>query len=103
MAGAPILGGSGPDPEVIRGFCEQVVENLKDRYLIRYLTDASPRQLTLEAYPGKDGESHAGEASRYAIWYENVGQLPDVHATVLQTELAAEINLTAMRCVAESV
>ena len=103
MAGAPILGGSGPNPEVIRGFCEQVVGNLKDRYLIRYLTDASPRQLTLEAYPGKDGESHAGESSRYAIWYENVGQLPDVHATVLQTELAAEINLTAMRCVAESV
>ena len=103
MAGAPILGGSGPDPDVLRRLSEQIVANLQNRYLIRYLTDAVPRQLTLESYPGKPGSEDAGTASLYAIWYENVGQLPDVHATVMQTDLAAEINLTAMRCIAESL
>ena len=39
----------------------------------------------------------------YRITYENVGQMPDVHATVLQTDLAAEVNLTALRRIAESV
>ncbi|MCJ7822172.1 MAG: hypothetical protein MUQ26_03665, partial [Armatimonadetes bacterium] len=91
------------DPAVLRRLSEQIVANLQNRYLIRYLTDAAPRQLTLESYPGKPGESDADAASLYAIWYENVGQLPDVHATVMQTDLAAEINLTAMRCIAESL
>ncbi|UCC67803.1 MAG: hypothetical protein JSV79_11905 [Armatimonadota bacterium] len=103
MAGAPILGGAGPNQEVLRGLSEQVVANLKNRYLIRYLTDATPRQLTLECYPGKCGADDPGTAPCYAIWYENVGQLPDVHATVMQTDLAAEINLTAMRSIAESL
>jgi len=103
MAGAPILGGSGPNPDVLRLLSEQIVGNLKNRYLIRYLTDAAPRQLTLERYPGKEGGETAGEAPVYSIWYENVGQLPDVHATALQTDFAAEVNLTAMRCIAESL
>jgi hypothetical protein len=103
MAGAPILGGSGPSADVLRSLGERVVENLRNRYLIRYLTDAAPRQLTLESHPGSADAKEPGKSPAYEIWYENVGQLPDVHATVLQTDLAAEVNLTAMRCIAESL
>lgn len=103
MAGAPILGGSGPRPEVFHEFCGRIVANLKDRYLVRYLDDATPRQFTLEAYPGKPGGEEAGESPVYSIWYENLCQLPDVHATVMQTDFAAEVNLTVMRAVAEAV
>ena len=103
MAGAPILGGSGPHPEVLIRLGQQIAANLKNRYLIRYLDDPSPRQLALESYPGQPGAEEPGQSPVYTIWYENIGQLPDVHATVLQTDLAAEINLTAMRCIAESV
>jgi hypothetical protein len=102
MAGAPILGGAGPDPNVIREFCEDIVATLRGRYLIRYLTDAAPRQLTLESYPGKEGARAARMSPVYDLWYENVGQLPDVHATVLQTDMAAEVNLAIIRRVAES-
>lgn len=103
MAGAPILGGSGPNPDVLTRLGQQIVANLKNRYLIRYLDDPSPRQLALESYPGQPGAEPSGQSPVYSIWYENIGQLPDVHATVLQTDLAAEINLTAMRGIAESV
>ncbi len=100
MTGAPILGGTGPDPDVLRSLSEEVVASLENRYLIRYLTDAAPRQLTLESYPGGPDGRAAEVAPVYSIWYENVGQLPDVHATVLQTDFAAEVNLTAIRCIA---
>jgi hypothetical protein len=100
MTGAPILGGAGPDPEVLRSLSEEILANLRNRYLIRYLTDAAPRQLTLESYPGGPDGRTAEEAPVYSIWYENVGQLPDVHATVLQTDFAAEVNLAAIRCIA---
>ncbi len=103
MAGAPILGGSGPNPEVVRELSERIVANLRDRYLARYLADPGPRQLTLESYPGKDGAEEATESPFYNLWYENVCQLPDVHATVMQTDFAAEANLTVLRCIAESV
>jgi len=103
MAGAPILGGSGPRPEVFDEFCARIVANLKDRYLVRYLTDASPQQLTLASYPGSPGGEPVGESPVYSIWYENLCQLPDVHATVMQTDFAAEVNLTVMRAVADSL
>ncbi len=103
MAGAPILGGSGPDPSVVRDLGERIAANLRDRYLVRYLDQAAPRQLTLESYPGKEGAEELGSGPYYSLWYENVCQLPDVHATVMQTDFAAEVNLTAVKCIAESV
>jgi len=102
MAGAPVLGGTGPDPAVLRSCCEQIVENLKNRYLVRYLDQAGPRQLTLGADPGMPVEKVPG-LPYYSIWYENVCQLPDVHATVMQTDTAAEINLTLVRGIARSI
>ena len=103
MAGAPILGGSGPRPEVFAKFCARLVANLKNRYLVRYLDDASPSQFGLASYPGAPGGEAVGEAPVYSIWYENLCQLPDVHATVMQTDFAAEANLTIMRVVSESL
>jgi hypothetical protein len=39
----------------------------------------------------------------FDLTYENVGQLPDVHATVMQTDFAAGLNLTAIRSIAQAV
>jgi hypothetical protein len=103
MAGAPILGGSGPNPAVFTEFCARMVESLKNRYLVRYLDDGSPKQLALAEYPGSPGGEEVGESPVYSIWYENLCQLPDVHATVLQTDFSAEVNLTILRTVAESL
>jgi len=108
MAGPPVLMGSGPDADVVVALAAEIVEDLKDRYLVRYLDDAAPRQLTIESYPGMPGEGgtwkrSVTETPHYHIVYENTGQLPDVHATVMQTDLGAGTNLTAMRRIAESV
>jgi len=103
MAGAPSLGGSGPKPQVFYDFCARIVENMKNRYLVRYLTDGSPRPFTLASYPGTPDGEEVGQYPVYTIWYENLNQLPDVHATVMQTDFAAEVNLTAVRTIAESI
>lgn len=111
MTGGPILGGAGPNAEVVRAIAREIVANLECRYLIRYLTDAAPRQLTLETHPAQQQTNDDGSvftrtvrhAPAYHLYYENVGQLPDVHATVMQTDLAAEINLTILRHVAQSL
>jgi hypothetical protein len=103
MAGAPILGGSGPEVGVAEELSARVVASLRDRYLVRYLDQASPRQLTLESHPGKEGAEDFAPGPYYSLWYENVCQMPDVHATVMQTDLATEVNLTAVRTIAESV
>ena len=111
MTGGPILGGSGPNAKVVRAAALEIVANLKNRYLIRYLTDAVPRQLTLERHPAQRvRDDPNGMFTRtvrkspvYHLYYENVGQLPDVHATVMQTDLAAEINLTIVRRIAQSL
>lgn len=111
MTGGPVLGGAGPDEKVVRAIALEIVANLKSRYLVRYLTDAAPRQLTLETHPAQQQTDDAGSffqrtvrrAPTYHLYYENVGQLPDVHATVMQTDLAAEINLTILRHVAQSL
>lgn len=109
MTGGPVLGGAGPDAEVVRAIAREIVANLKSRYLIRYLTDAAPRQLTLERHPAQTQTDDASSpfkrtvdrAPAYHLYYENVGQLPDVHATVMQTDLATEINLTILRHIAQ--
>jgi hypothetical protein len=111
MAGPPILSGSGPKPEVLHALAGKVLEMLKDRYLVRYLTDAAPRQLTLDRYPGQAGGDRPGEVFRrtvapnpyYDVLYENLGQMADVHATVMQTDFAADVNLAIIRHIAESV
>lgn len=103
MAGAPTMGGSGPRPEVFEEFCLQIARSMKNRYLVRHLTDESPRQFNLDTYPGQPGGEEVGKHSVYTIWYENTCQLPDVHATVMQTDFAAEANLTIMKTVAESL
>ncbi len=111
MAGGPILGGAGPSAQVVRRISREIVDSLRNRYLIRYLTDAAPRQLTLEHHPAQKSAAGSagpwkrtvGRAPFYKLFYENVGQLPDVHATVMQTDLAAEINLTVVRVIAESL
>ena len=111
MAGAPILNGAGPRPDVLYSLAEKLREDLRDRYLIRYLTDAAPRQLTLETYPGQPGVDEPGSmfhrsvipSPLFELTYENVGQMPDVHATVMQTDLATGFNLTSIRHIAESL
>jgi hypothetical protein len=111
MAGAPVLFGSGPRPEVLHGLGERLLEELRDRYLIRYLTDAAPRQLTLETYPGQPGTDApdapfprtVAPGPSYDISFENVGQMPDVHATVMQTDLAASLSLACISHVAQSL
>jgi hypothetical protein len=111
MAGAPVLSGSGPDAEVLHSLAEEILRSLRNRYLIRYLADAAPRQLTLDRYPGQAGGDQAGELFRrkvasapsYDLFYENVGQLPDVHATVMQTDFAAGVNLATIRHIAASL
>jgi hypothetical protein len=111
MAGAPVLFGSGPHAEVLHALGETVREELRDRYLIRYLTDSTPRQLTLETYPGQPGGDAPGTSFPrtvapspiYDLSYEIVGQMPDVHATVMQTDLAAGLSLAAIRAVAKSL
>jgi hypothetical protein len=62
-------------------------------------------------YPGQPGDDEPGGMFRrtvspspyYDLYYENVGQFPDVHATVMQTDLAAGINLMTIRHIAEAV
>jgi hypothetical protein len=109
MAGAPVLFGAGPRAEVLHELTAQLLEDLRDRYLVRYLPDRAPRQLTLELYPGQPGDDEPGglfhrrvtSAPVFDLTYENVGQLPDVHATVMQTDFAAGLNLTAIRHIAQ--
>ncbi len=109
MAGAPVLFGAGPRAEVLHGLASELRETLRNRYIIRYLPDRAPRQLTLELYPGQQGVDEPGElfhrkvrpAPWFDITYENVGQLPDVHGTVMQTDFAAEVNLAAIHHIAE--
>ncbi len=105
LAGAPILGGSGPDAGVIQYACEQVVENMRNRYLVRYLDQPASQQFTLSSYPGQRGGrgEEFGAGPYYSIWYENTCQLPDVHATVMQTDFAVEMNLTLMKTIAEDI
>ena len=103
MAGAPTIGGSGPGPEVFEEFCRRIAENMKNRYLVRHATDESLRQFNLDSYPGKPGGEDVGKHSVYTIWYENTGQLPDVHATVMQTDFAVEANVTIMRTIEEAL
>jgi hypothetical protein len=67
--------------------------------------------MTLETHPAQRQTDDVGSpfkrsverAPVYRLYYENVGQLPDVHATVMQTDLAAEINLTILRHIAQSL
>jgi hypothetical protein len=108
MAGAPVLLGAGPSAEVLHELAARLREDLRGRYLVRYLTDKAPRQLTLEMYPGQPGDDEPGglfhrkvrPAPCFDLTYENVGQMPDVHATVMQTDFAAGLNLTAVRHIA---
>ncbi len=109
MAGAPVLFGAGPRAEVLHELAAKLLEEQKDRYLVRYLADARPRQLTLELYPGQPGDDEPDglfhrkvkPAPCFELTYENVGQMPDVHATVMQTDFAAGLNLTAVRHIAQ--
>jgi hypothetical protein len=55
MTGGPVLGGSGPNENVVRAIARETVAKLKSRYLIRYLTDAAPRQLCRGHFPMSDG------------------------------------------------
>lgn len=111
MANGTVLGGTGPSEDVVRGLSSEIVGNLKDRYLLRNLHEPSPRQLTLDHHPAQDHrDTGDGMFSRkvssspyYSLYYENICQMPDVHATVMQTDFAAEINLTAMRAIARSI
>ena len=108
MAGAPVLFGAGPRAEVLHELAAVLLEDLRDRYLVRYLPDRAPRQLTLELYPGQPGDDEPDglfhrkvkPAPLFELTYENVGQMPDVHATVMQTDFAAGLNLTAVRHIA---
>lgn len=110
MAGGPVLCGSEPRAAVLHELAAKVLQELQDRYLIRYLSDAAPRQLTLHRYPGQPG-SDEGDLFRrsvppgpyFDLFYENVGQLPDVHATVMQTDLAVGLNLATIRHIAASL
>jgi hypothetical protein len=109
MAGAPVLFGAGPKAEVLHELAQRVLADLRDRYLVRYLPDRFPRQLTLELYPGQAGEDEPGglfhrvvkPAPVFELTYENMGQMPDVHATVMQTDFGAGLNLMAVRHIAE--
>ena len=102
MAGEPILGGTGPDPAVLKTCCDRIADNLKNRYLVRYLDSTAPKQLTLQPEQGWAMEKVPG-LPYYSLWYENLCQLPDVHATVMQTDMAAEVNLGLVRGIAESL
>lgn len=111
MATSTVFGGSGPNVDVIRGIGHSVNQTLKNRYLIRCLTESQPRQLALDRHPGQTGDEdphtpftrRVDAAPYYDLYYENICQLPDVHATVLQTEFATEMNLSILRQIAASV
>jgi hypothetical protein len=61
-------------------------------------------------YPGQPGADEGDLFRRsvpyspcFDLFYENVGQMPDVHATVMQTDFAVEMNLATLRHIAASV
>mgnify|MGYP001607358069 FL=1 len=95
---------------MVKRIATRIVENLKDRYILRNLNEPAPRQLTLDRHPAQDPDDDGqgmftrkvNAAPFYNLYYENLCQLPDVHATVMQTELAAEINLTTVQEIARA-
>jgi hypothetical protein len=107
MANGTLFAGKAPDPGPVFAIGEIFAENFKDRYLLRGLCQQEVKQMALDQYPVAGANDDRGMFSRgvgespyYDLLYESVGQLPDVHATLMQTDFTVELIRTIIQTVA---